>query len=222
MEELENILNYKFKNKMLLKEALTHPSMSFKNKHFNYERMEFFGDSILSMVIIEYLYNKYNNEKEGQLSKRKAYLVSKETLSNIANSMNIGKFIIMTKGEENCGGRTNINNLENVMEAIIAAIYLDCLDINVVRDFILKIWKPIDIKEKIPHNDPKSKLQEWTQKYYKILPEYKIIKKENVDGIDYFYVKLSIPNGMNLKDSGTNLKRIEENLAKNMLNMIGI
>ena len=222
MEELENILNYKFKNKMLLKEALTHPSMSFKNKHFNYERMEFFGDSILSMVIIEYLYNRYSNEKEGQLSKRKAYLVSKETLSNIANSMNIGKFIIMTKGEENCGGRTNINNLENVMEAIIAAIYLDCLDINVVRDFILKIWKPIDIKEKIPHNDPKSKLQEWTQKYYKILPEYKIIKKENVDGIDYFYVKLSIPNGMNLKDSGTNLKKIEENLARNMLNMINI
>ena len=221
MEELESIINYTFKNKMLLKEALTHPSMSFKNNHFNYERLEFFGDSILSMIIIEYLYNKYKDEKEGQLSKRKAYLVSKETLYNIAISLNIGKFIIMTKGEENCGGRANINNLENVMEAIIAAIYLDCLDIDIVRNFILKIWVPIDIKEKIPHNDPKSKLQEWTQKYYKTLPEYSIIKKEVVDGIECFYVKLSIPNGMNLKDSGTNIKRIEENLAKNMLNMLG-
>lgn len=220
MEELEKILNYNFKNKELLKEALTHPSLSINKKIKNYERLEFLGDSILSMVIIEYLYKKYKNEKEGQLSKRKSYLVSKDILSNIARNMNIGKYIIMTKGEEKTGGRDNKNNLENVMEAIIGAIYLDS-NIDTVRKFILNIWKPIDKEEKTPHNDPKTKLQEWSQKIYKQTPEYKLIKEEEtIDNRKIFYIKLTLPNGINLKDSGYNIKEIEEKLAQNMLKTI--
>lgn len=220
MEELEKILNYNFKNKELLKEALTHPSLSINKKIKNYERLEFLGDSILSMVIIEYLYKKYKNEKEGQLSKRKSYLVSKDILSNIARNMNIGKYIIMTKGEEKTGGRDNKNNLENVMEAIIGAIYLDS-NIDTVRKFILNIWEPIDKEEKIPHNDPKTKLQEWSQKIYKQTPEYKLIKEEEtIDNRKIFYIKLTLPNGINLKDSGYNIKEIEEKLAQNMLKTI--
>ena len=220
MEELEKILNYNFKNKELLKEALTHPSLSVNKKIKNYERLEFLGDSILSMVIIEYLYKKYKNEKEGQLSKRKSYLVSKDILSNIARNMNIGKYIIMTKGEEKSGGRDNKNNLENVMEAIIGAIYLDS-NIYTVRKFILNIWEPIDKEEKTPHNDPKTKLQEWSQKIYKQTPEYKLIKEEEkADNRNIFYIKLTLPNGINLKDSGYNIKEIEEKLAQNMLKTI--
>lgn len=220
MEELEKILNYNFKNKELLKEALTHPSLSVNKKIKNYERLEFLGDSILSMVIIEYLYKKYKNEKEGQLSKRKSYLVSKDILSNIARNMNIGKYIIMTKGEEKSGGRENKNNLENVMEAIIGAIYLDS-NIYTVRKFILNIWEPIDKEEKTPHNDPKTKLQEWSQKIYKQTPEYKLIKEEETaDNKKIFYIKLTLPNGVNLKDSGYNIKEIEEKLAQNMLKTI--
>ena len=220
MEELEKILNYNFKNKELLKEALTHPSLSINKKIKNYERLEFLGDSILSMIIIEYLYKKYQNEKEGQLSKRKSYLVSKDRLSNIARSMNIGKYIIMTKGEEKTGGRDNKNNLENVMEAIIGAIYLDS-NINTIRNFILNIWKPIDNEEKMPYNDPKTKLQEWSQKIYKQTPEYKLIKEEDTaDNRKIFFVKLTLPNGVNLKDSGYNIKEIEEKLAQDMLKMI--
>lgn len=220
MEELEKILNYNFKNKELLKEALTHPSLSINKKIKNYERLEFLGDSILSMVIIEYLYKKYKNEKEGQLSKRKSYLVSKDILSNIARNMNIGKYIIMTKGEEKTGGRDNKNNLENVMEAIIGAIYLDS-NIDTVRKFILNIWEPIDKEEKTPHNDPKTKLQEWSQKIYKQTPEYKLIKEEEtIDNRKIFYIKLTLPNGINLKDSGYNIKEIEEKLAQNMLKTI--
>lgn len=219
MEELENILNYNFKNKELLQEALSHPSLSVNKKIKNYERLEFLGDSVLSMIIIEYLYKKYTNEKEGQLSKRKSYLVSKEILYEIAKSKNIGDFIIMTKGEEKSGGRDNINNLENVMEAVIGAIYLDS-DIETIRNFILNIWIPIDNREKLPHNDPKTKLQEWTQKIYKQTPEYKLIKEEEIDNKRLFYIKLTIPNGVNLKDSGYNIKKIEEKLAVDMLKMI--
>lgn len=219
MEELENILNYNFKNKELLQEALSHPSLSVNKKIKNYERLEFLGDSVLSMIIIEYLYKKYTNEKEGQLSKRKSYLVSKEILYEIAKSKNVGDFIIMTKGEEKSGGRDNINNLENVMEAVIGAIYLDS-DIETIRNFILNIWIPIDNREKLPHNDPKTKLQEWTQKIYKQTPEYKLIKEEEIDNKRLFYIKLTIPNGVNLKDSGYNIKKIEEKLAVDMLKMI--
>ena len=94
-EELENIINYKFKNKKLLLEALTHPSLSFdkKKKRFNYERLEFLGDSILSFIIIEYLFKKHPDETEGELSKRKAFLVGKNTLYEIAKKLSFGKFM---------------------------------------------------------------------------------------------------------------------------------
>lgn len=222
MEELENILGYKFRKKDLLRQALTHPSMSFRGSSFNYERMEFLGDSLLSMVIVEYLYKKHTKENEGQLSRRKAYLVSKEILYEIALSLNLGKFIIMTKGEENCGGRTNINNLENVMESVLAAIYLDSSSIAPVRRFVIKMWEPIDLMEKKPYSNPKTRLQEWTQKYYKALPEYTVLKKDVIDNNDHFLVKLTIPNGMTLEDDGLNIKKIEENLAENMLKKLKI
>ena len=157
--ELEIKLNYTFKDKKLLKEALTHPSMSYKGKHFNYERLEFLGDSILSMVIIEYLFKKHTDETEGELSKRKSFLVSKDVLYKIAKNLEIGKFIIMTAGQENCGGRENVNNLENVVEAIIGAMYLDA-NIEAVKNFILNTWVKFDEEKTKAPKDPKSELQE--------------------------------------------------------------
>lgn len=219
-DELEKKLNYTFKDKKLLEEALTHPSMSYNKKHFNYEKLEFLGDSILSMVIIEYLFKKHTNETEGELSKRKAFLVSKDVLYQIAKNIELGKFIIMTAGQEQCGGRSNINNLENVVEAIIGAMYLDA-NLEVVKNFILNTWVKFDEEKIKAPKDPKSELQEIIQKKFKVLPEYKLLRTETTDdNRQVFYMLLSVPEYGCIESSGYNIKQVEKKLAGAMLEII--
>lgn len=219
-DELEKKLNYTFKDKKLLEEALTHPSMSYNKKHFNYEKLEFLGDSILSMVIIEYLFKKHTNETEGELSKRKAFLVSKDVLYQIAKNIELGKFIIMTAGQEQCGGRSNINNLENVVEAIIGAMYLDA-NLEVVKNFILNTWVKFDEEKIKAPKDPKSELQEIIQKKFKVLPEYKLLRTETTDdNRQVFYMLLSVPEYGCIESSGYNIKQVEKELAGAMLEII--
>ncbi len=219
-EELENIINYKFKNKKLLLEALTHPSLSFdkKKKRFNYERLEFLGDSILSFVIIEYLFKKHPDETEGELSKRKAFLVGKNTLYEIAKKLSLGKFMILSFGEENCGGRENINNLENLVESLIGAIYLDSNFEN-VKNFILNFWTRLDEEKIKPPEDPKTELQNWSQKYFKKLPKYTVVDIGDSKS-PCFLVKLEICNYNPIEDTGHSIKEVEEKLAKKMLKII--
>ncbi len=216
-EELEKIIGYNFKEKKLLEEALTHPSMSqYKNqKKFNYERLEFLGDSVLSCIIIDYLIKRYKNETEGQLSKRKAFLVSKQTISSIAKGLNIGSFMILSKGEEHCGGRDNINNLENVLEAIIGAIFLDS-DFATAQKFVLEIWSRFDEWTDNVPIDPKTELQEWTQKYFKTLPVYNLLSSE----ADLFTIELTVPNCEAITYTGNSIKETEFHLAKMMLENI--
>lgn len=217
-EELENNLNYFFKNKKLLEEALTHPSMSAKQKkRFNYQRLEFLGDSILSFVIAEYLFKKFPDETEGFLSKKKAVLVSKYTLSEIAKSIQLGNFLILTKGEEKTGGRENINNLEDTIESIIGGVFLDS-NIEIAKNLILRLWDNFLNLDLI--DSYKTELQEWTQKYYKTLPSYTIEKIEIIDKLEIFTIKLTVANLDSITLSGHNTKHIEKELAKQMLKKI--
>ena len=223
VNELENILGYKFNNPKYLIEALTHPSMSYKQKaknRFNYERLEFLGDSILSTIISEYLFKKFPKEPEGVLSKKKSILVSKDTLYKVATKINLGNYIIMTKGEENTNGRKNINNLENATEAIIGAIFLDSEEngLNNVRKFILRAWA--DFLDCNLQYSTKTALQEWVQKKYKRLPEYKLENTEIIDKQEIFTVSLKVPNFEKITMSGKNIKNIEKELAVEILNRI--
>ena len=134
---------------------------------------------------------------------------------NLEN-FNLGKFVIMTKGEENSGGRENVSNLENIMESLIGAIYLDS-DFYTVKDFILNIWSKIDDKDtKLPKN-PKSELQELIQKYYKVNPEYKLVKTTNNQT---FIISLTVPNLKTIELEGNNIKKVERILATKMLDII--
>lgn len=223
INELESILEYKFNNTKYLIEALTHPSMSYKQKlknRFNYERLEFLGDAVLSMVIAEYLFKKFPNESEGVLSKKKSILVSKDTLYKVAIKINLGKYIIMTKGEENTDGRNNVNNLENVTEAVIGAIFLDSEEngLNYAKKFILKTWK--DFLNSELEYSTKTALQELVQKKYKKLPEYRLENTEIIDKQEIFTVSLTIPNFKKITMSGKNIKNIEKELARNVLDCI--
>ena len=124
--KFEQIIDYKFKNKEYILEALTHSSYSNENKKYNFnERLEFLGDSVLSIVVSDYLFKNEKELPEGELTKLRASIVCEESLSEVANKINLGEYMLLGKGEEATGGRERISILADAFEAVIAAIYLD-------------------------------------------------------------------------------------------------
>ncbi len=214
---VEEILQYKFKNKNLLKTALTHPSKS----EINYEILEFRGDAVLNLVITDAVTDYFSKSfKEGKLAKLKSYLVSSEVLTKISKSLGLPQYIIMSCGEDSSGGRQKDNIAENVMEAILAAIYLDS-NLGVVRKFIHSLWQPF-IKNSVNMSDkfdPKSKLQEILFNKFKIYPEYSLIEMQQLQSHHSFKVevvcgtKVSVGTGKSKKDA-------EKNAATAMLKIL--
>ena len=138
-EALEKKINYKFKDKTLLKNALTHKTYAFEARtpiEYN-ERLELIGDSILGFIVAEQLYKTNKYFSEGELTRRRASLVNNESLAKKAKEMGIGKFLLLGKGEQKQNGDRNPTNLANALEALIGAVYLDS-DMDNVRKFILK------------------------------------------------------------------------------------
>lgn len=170
-EDLEKELNINFNNKELLLEALTHKSYAFENavEYYN-ERLEFLGDAVLSLIISDYFYKSFPEMNEGDLSKTRAKLVSKDACFQYAQKINLGEYLLLGKGEEASRGRKKSSNLANAFEAFLGAIYLD-KGFVYVYEFIQNI---IDIEASLPkaNIDFKSELQQYTQKLYKILPKY--------------------------------------------------
>ena len=215
-ETLYNKIGCQFTNNTLLKEALTHPSLSKSKK--NYERMEFLGDSILNMIISEELFNLFPDEPEGLLAKRRSNLVCGETLYKISSKLELGKHIIMTSGERKSGGETNKNNLENVLESLIACIYLD-QDIEQARKFILKNWNEYMLNSNIIRENSKVILQELSQKNGLPIPEYKIIMRKGPEHAPIFTVEVKIKDKKAIGE-GHNRKKAEQIAAKNLLKTI--
>ena len=137
IELFEQKINYEFKNKEYILEALTHSSYSNENKNYPFnERLEFLGDSVLSIVISDYLFKKETKLPEGELTKIRANIVCEESLSEVSKNIHLGKYMLLGKGEEATGGRERISILADALEAVIAAIYLDG-GIKCAREFIL-------------------------------------------------------------------------------------
>ncbi|MBU1524619.1 MAG: ribonuclease III domain-containing protein [Candidatus Omnitrophota bacterium] len=125
---LEESLGYHFQNERLLILAITHTTFAYEAQQESLsdnQRLEFLGDSILGMAVAEYLYEKYPDFSEGELTRRRALLVNKNYLAQKAKEVNLGQYLFLGKGEEKIGGRSNFTNLSGVLEAIIGAIYLD-------------------------------------------------------------------------------------------------
>ncbi|MDD5496320.1 MAG: ribonuclease III domain-containing protein [Candidatus Omnitrophica bacterium] len=125
---LQEALNYHFRDEALLAEALTHPSYAYESREASvkdYNRLEFLGDSILGMVIAEYLYGKDNALSEGELTRLRSLIVNRENLCKKAEAMGLSSYMLLGKGEEKIGGRRNSTNLSACLEAVVAAVYLD-------------------------------------------------------------------------------------------------
>jgi ribonuclease-3 len=222
MTNIEAILGYQFKDKNMLTEALTHPSISKQENSgsvFNYERLEFLGDSVLGLVIAELLINKYPDEKEGHLAKRQSGLVRGEAVANVAYDLGVGKFIKMTQGEEFMGGRENASNVENALEAIIGAIYLDG-GLEQARDFICKHWTSLVDGMVEPPKDAKTALQEWAQGRGLQIPKYTIVKTEGPSHNPVFEIQVEVDGFSPVSASGTSKKKAERDAAAGLLAVV--
>ncbi|HUS51433.1 MAG TPA: ribonuclease III [Candidatus Paceibacterota bacterium] len=221
LKDLENKLDYKFKNRALLKEALTHSSFqkrSLKDNTANNQRLEFLGDSVLDLIVTEFLYRKLASFSEGKLSKVKSVIVSKDILAKWANHLSLGKYILLGKGEDLTGGRKKLSILADCFEALLGAIYLDGGLIKtkkIISSFVKEEIKLI-IKGKY-EEDFKTLLQEISQKKMKCLPEYFLIKEKGPDHKKIFCIEVKLKKIIYGTGNGENKKEAEQDAAKNAL-----
>ncbi|MBR1824714.1 MAG: ribonuclease III [Ruminococcus sp.] len=221
-EEFEEIIGYKFKNTELLEQALSHSSYANERKRPNgsNERLEFLGDSVLSIVVSDYLY-KNLNVAEGELTKMRASLVCEKSLFVFAQKIRLGEFIRLGKGEENTGGRERPSIVSDAFEAVIAAIYLDG-GLEPAAKHILR-FMPEDIKrtKKPVLSDFKTLLQEVVQKNPEEKVEYVLIGEEGPDHNKRFVVEVCLNSQVIGKGKGRSKKEAEQLAAKEALELMG-
>ncbi len=217
LQSFEKKAAIRFRRYDLLNLAFCHRSYANENQSINdnNEKLEFLGDSVLGLVAAEYLFNLLPEKVEGDLARIKSFVVSEESLAEIALTLEVNEYLLIGKGEENSGGRLKKAILADCMEAIFGAYFLD----NGFKEcsrFILNLLIPqID---KVLHNkhkrDYKSLLQEFSQKNYKTYPKYQIVKKSGPDHNKTFWVEVEI-NGSNYgPGEGKNKKEAEQNAAE--------
>ena len=220
---LENSIEYTFKKKGLLKEALTHKSYAHEKANdgtlFN-ERFEFLGDAVLELIVSEYLFNTHSEYTEADLSKIKAYIVQESTLAKTAKRLDIGAYLRLGKGEEMTGGREKPSLLADAFEALLAAIYLDG-SYKKAKEFVLAhlVSNISEIVEDDFIFDFKTKLQEVAQARFGVLPQYIIHKEEGPEHQKTFEVKVYVKknflgSGIGRTKKAAAQKAAEEGLEK--------
>ena len=222
MNPLEQRLNYKFRNPLLLTEALTHPSLGYetKQRHFDNQRLEFLGDAVLQLIFTGYLFNRLPSANEGKLTKLRARVVSREGLCSLSESLSLGQYLMMGKGEETNGGRTRASTLSDVLEAIVGAIYLDSDFITIQTIILRESQKFLDsIEADASDKNPKGKLQETLQSISGAGPIYSIVQQSGPDHDRNFVAKVHW-NGIELgSGSGHSKKEAEAATAQSALEL---
>ncbi len=215
LSSLENNIGYTFNNKQLLKTALTHTSYAYENKVKSYERLEYLGDSILEFISSKYLFENFEHLTEGEMTKVRASAVCEDSLYEVALKHNFSDFLYLGKSEKS----TNTNKkaiLADVVEAVIAAMYLDSKNLNIVENFILEnIKNQIEIASKnIGKKDYKTVLQEKLQENGEVQIKYTIIKEEGPDHNKSFTAEVEC-NGEKLAiGEGRSKKKAEMEAAR--------
>lgn len=226
LDQFEKNINYKFKNISLLENALTHSSYSNEDKGYsriNNERLEFLGDSVLSIVVSRYIYNQFPKYPEGDLTKLRAQVVCEDMLNSVAIKLNVGSYLQLGKGEEASGGRERKSILADAVEAIIAAIYIDG-GLDEADTFILNNLKDnieLLVNGKIV-SDYKSYLQEYFQSKCQVCKiKYIVVHEEGPDHEKVFHVNLLVNKKKVGSGTGKSKKLAEQNAAKNALIDLG-
>ena len=214
-------IGIKFDNPKILELALTHSSYANEYKLSEYnERLEFLGDSVLQLCITEYLYEHCKDNNEGDLTRKRATIVCESSLYKVGKQWDLGKYILLSKGESLSGGRTRISTIADTVEAIIAAIYLD-KGYKCASEFILKYFKDvIKTGQIINFLDHKTRLQEFIQSKSNDKIKYNLIKDEGPSHKKVLYVQVIIGDKEYGFGKGNSKKEAEQNAAEKTLKML--
>jgi ribonuclease III len=219
--KFEEIAGIIFKDKNLLREAFTHRSYLNENRNFEYshnERLEFLGDAVLELVVTEYLYEKYPDNNEGELTAYRASLVNAVILSEVAQKISVNDFLLLSKGESKDTGKARQYILANAMESIIGATYLDqgyeAAKYFIAKNLFYLIEKIVEEKTWI---DAKSKFQEKAQEKESLTPMYKSLKEEGPDHDKEFTIGVYLDETLIAEGSGKSKQEAEQEAAKKAL-----
>lgn len=226
ISQLEKKLSYTFNNKELIHQALKHRSyLSVTNecRIISNERLELLGDSVLGLVVTEYLYKKYQSKEEGDLTAMKSLLVSRKILARVAREIGIGKYILLNDAEEKSGGRDRSSIIADAFEAVVGAMYLDGgLDVAVkfIRQKLLRFCDRILNEEH--YRNFKSILLEYSQSKNMGLPQYHVCDEEGPDHEKLFTIEVCINNQVLGVGKGNSKKGAEQISAKNALKKLNV
>lgn len=224
MLDLQTKIGYRFKNISLLKEALTHSSYANEHKaqHIKYnERLEFLGDAVLSIVVSDYIFKNCPELPEGELTKLRASLVCEKSLFEFAKKINLGKYLVLSKGERNNGGSERPSILSDAFEALIAAIYIDGGMENASKYVLGFIIPAIKNTKKKRINDYKTTLQEIIQKNPGEHLEYVLVNESGPDHNKHFVVEVHLNSNVIGKGGGRSKKEAEQQAAREALELMG-
>lgn len=213
--ELEKRLGYCFQDSNLFTRALTHPSCGSVP---NYERLEFLGDAVIELIVSDYLFQKYRDLSEGALTQRRADIVCSRSLAGIAQSIGLGEYIALGKGEEQSGGRKKKSILENVVEALMGAVYLDG-GFDAAKKVIGHLFADTisSSMSRMSDHDYKSQFQELVQSGLKQEIAYSVVSQEGPPHDTTFHVRLSVGGKALCMGSGNSKKEAEQNAAKSAI-----
>ena len=219
IKDLESAIGYRFRNITLLQNALTHSSYANERWHdslMSNERLEFLGDSILGMVVADYLYRNFPDRPEGELTRMRADMVCEQSLAAVANRLNLGSHLLLGHGEEQGGGRTRPSILADAVESVIAASFLDGgMDAaaGIVRRFVLTNV-PVT---RLHNRDYKTGLQELVQQKKNQVLSYALVGESGPDHDKSFLVEVSLNGKVVGKGSGSSKKRAEQDAARSAM-----
>ena len=222
IKDLEEALGYRFRNISLLQNAVTHSSYANERWHnslLSNERLEFLGDSVLGMLVAEYLYRNFPNRPEGELTRMRADMVCEKTLAAAADRIGLGSHLLLGHGEKQTGGRRRSSILADAMESVIAASFLDGglnAALSIIRRFIL-VEVPVS---SFRNEDFKTELQELVQKKKDQTLTYTLLSESGPDHDKRFEVELKLNNEAVGRGIGSSKKRAEQMAAKNAMEVL--
>ena len=223
MNDLQKNMGYVFRDPALLRTALTHSSYANETKKGTKcnERLEFLGDSVLSVIVAEYLFKTYPTMPEGELTKLRAALVCEKSLAEFSEELSVGQFLLLGNGEEISGGRTRPSILADAFEAILAALYLDS-DMETAREYVLRfVKKALNVRRNLSFKDYKTVLQEIIQQNKEESVRYVLTDEYGPDHDKHFVVEVHLNSNVIGRGEGKSKKEAEQQAAKEALELMG-
>lgn len=220
MLEIEGKLGWEYREPTLLHNALTHSSYANEQNSRSNERLEFLGDSVLSLIVSRYLYTRYPKKPEGELTRLRASLVCEKALAGFAEQMGLGQYLLLGHGEEQSGGRKRPSILSDAFEAVLASLYLDG-GFDIAERFVLRFVKEALERHDEDMRDYKTALQEIIQKNAEEKVRYILVSEEGPDHDKRFTVEVRLNSNVIGTGVAHSKKKAEQLAAKEALQLMG-